>query len=124
MTRLPFSVSLFCLGLFTYVHAYAQEATITTTQKVIERPVIVTAVPAPKENIATPAGFANCFTVAAGWYQNIWVAKHSVCQYANSTQGVAWIEGYWTCTKYDATQGHCITWEWKSPRWEKTLTVY
>lgn len=99
-------------------------ATTVTTTPVVEKRVIITAVPAPKETIATPAGYANCFTVAAGWYQDIWVAEHRVCQYSNMPSGVAWVEGYWSCTKYDIPQSQCTTWEWKSARWEKTLVVY
>ncbi|RDI42699.1 hypothetical protein [Aquicella lusitana] len=113
------------LSLVIYTHAEAQTTTPTaTTQVVVEKPVIVTAVPAPKEVIATPAGYMNCFTVMAGWYKDVWVAEHRVCQYADSTSGVAWIEGYWMCNKYDLGEGKCTNWEWKAPRWEKTLAVY
>lgn len=96
----------------------------TGTAVVVERPMIVTTVPAPKEVIVTPAGYANCFTVKAGWYQDVWVADHNVCQYPNSPEGVVWVEGYWTCTKYDVAEGKCTNWDWKSAHWEKTLVVY
>ncbi len=95
-----------------------------TTQVVVERPVIVTAVPAPKETIVTPSGYISCFSVKAGWYQDVWVAEHRVCQYPNTANGVAWVEGYWACTKYSVDAGQCTNWEWKPARWEKALVVY
>lgn len=96
----------------------------TTTQVVVERPVIVTAVPAPKETLQTPSGYISCFTVKSGWYQDVWVAEHRVCQYPNTAAGVAWVEGYWACTKYSIDAGQCTNWQWKPARWEKALTVY
>jgi hypothetical protein len=99
-------------------------AVVVTQQPVVEKRVIVTTVPAPKETIVIPEGFINCFSVTAGWYQGTWVAQHNVCQYPNTPNGVAWVEGYWACTKYDISQGQCTNWEWKSAHWEKTLVVY
>lgn len=126
MLRFFFKYSLLALSLVFCLHAYAQETTavVTTTTPVVEKRVIVTAVPAPKETIITPTGYANCFTIKSGWYQDLWIAEHRVCQYPNSPSGVAWVEGYWTCTTYDITQGQCTNWEWKSAHWEKTLVVY
>lgn len=98
--------------------------TTTGTAVVVDRPVIVTAVPEPKETVPTPAGYTNCFTVKSGWYQDVWIAEHQVCQYSGSPSGVAWVEGYWMCNKYDTGEGKCTHWEWKSPHWEKTLNVY
>ncbi|MBA3661331.1 MAG: hypothetical protein H0W64_06365 [Gammaproteobacteria bacterium] len=100
------------------------EQTLTTTQTVVDRPIIVTAVPAPKEVIDTPSGFINCFTIKEGWYQDVWLAEHRVCQYENSPSGVAWVEGYWACSKYNMDEKKCTTWDWKAARWEKTLSVY
>src|SRR5260221_9713492 len=78
---------------------------------------IYTPAPAPKEVVPAPQGYTNCFTVDAGWYNNIWVPKHNVCQYDESAssayEGVAWIEGHWACTKYRASVGACTKWEWK-----------
>lgn len=96
-----------------------------TQAVVIQRPeTIITTVPAPKETIVVPTGYSTCFTVKSGWYQNVWVAEHKVCQYSGSEAGVAWVDGYWSCTKYDNAQGICTNWDWKSGRWEKTFTVY
>lgn len=114
-------VSLFTVA--AVAHAENMDGTVST-QVVVEKPVIVTAVPAPKEVIVTPTGYADCFTIKAGWYQNIWVAEHRVCQYPNSPSGVAWIEGYWMCTKYSTAEGQCTAWDWRASRWEKTLSVY
>ena len=119
------SVCLISLtSLFAYTNVLAQDTGTVTTQTVVERPVIVTAVPAPKETISTPLGYMNCFTVKAGWYKDVWVADHSVCQYANNPSGDVWIEGYWMCNKYDLTEAKCTNWEWKAARWEKALVVY
>ena len=120
------SLAIFIIGLFSIfsLGAHAQVESTTIRPGVVEKQVIVTAVPAPKEVIVTPEGYVNCFTVKAGWYQDVWIAEHRVCQYANTPSGVAWIEGYWACTKYDSIQGQCTNWEWKGARWEKTLVVY
>ena len=127
------------LVLFTMISAFsitahADEKVTTTTSmqtqpdgsvtKVVEtRRTIVTPVPAAKEVVATPQGYAQCFTVAAGWFNDVWVPAHQVCQYTNMAQGVAWIEGYWGCNKA-TTEGVCTNWEWKPGHWEKTFAVY
>jgi hypothetical protein len=117
------------ITLFSFGTAQAQEDTFVNSQG---QTVIVTTVPAPKETVVIPVGYVNCFTVPAGWnYKNVWVAEHKVCQYtsANGTkiQGIAWVDGYWACTKYrnvQPTQGECTNWAWQSGHWVKTLEVY
>jgi hypothetical protein len=109
----------------TQTNPVTQQTTITkvnpTTQETTT--TIITPAPAPKEVVPLPQGSTNCFTVAAGWYQNIWVPEHTVCQYGpTSTEGVAWIAGHWTCTKFKATE--CTRWDWKPGRWVKSLQVY
>jgi hypothetical protein len=105
-----------------------QTSTTTTTTSpsgtVIEKRVIVTTSPAPKETIPLPTGYVSCFIVKAGWNQDIWVPDHNVCTYSNSSNGLVWVEGYWTCNKYDITQGLCTNWDWKSAHWEKSVSVY
>lgn len=119
---------LLLIGLFSLIglsNALAQEETTTSTivtSPTTGREVIVTTVPSPKEVIVTPEGYTNCFTVAAGWNNDLWVPAHKVCQYKQSTQGVAWVEGYWACNKYIGTT--CSNWEWVPGRWVKTLEVY
>lgn len=98
--------------------------TTTPSGKVVEKRVIITTTPAPKEVLPMPTGYVSCFTVKAGWNQDIWVADHNVCTYSNSAQGVVWVEGYWTCDKYDLTQGNCTNWNWKAAHWEKSVTGY
>lgn len=100
----------------TKTNALTQETTTT----------IVTPVPAPQQVVPNPAGYSHCFTVAAGWYKNAWAAEHTVCQYDPSanTEGVAWIAGHWTCTKYKASIGACTKWEWRAGRWVKTFDVF
>jgi hypothetical protein len=127
--KFMFFINIFFLAFMSFAQA-DDNATVTTTTTsnangaVVEKRVIVTTVPAPKEVIVTPEGYANCFSVTAGWYQDIWVAEHRVCQYANMPNGVAWVEGYWACTKYDIPSGNCTNWDWKAAHWEKTLIVY
>lgn len=104
--------------------------TVTTTTApngnvVTEKRTITTVAPAPKETFTTPTGYSYCFTVKAGWYQAAWVSEHMVCQYADSPEGVAWVEGYWICNQYDLNEGKCTSWDWKTAHWEKNnLVVY
>lgn len=98
--------------------------TTTSPNGTVERHEIITTTPAPKEQLPIPSGYVSCFMVKAGWYQDIWVAEHSVCTYSNSTNGTVWVEGYWKCNKYDNTEGKCTNWDWKSAHWEKSVTVY
>lgn len=128
--------SVFIL-LFTAFSAEAQNEAPTTSTTVVPTPApgtatvvtqtpegttIVTPVPAAKETIVAPQGYVSCFTVAAGWNGNVWVAEHKVCQYKQAAEGVVWIDGYWACTNHKA--GDCINWEWKSGHWEKQMVVY
>lgn len=136
MSRLHLAIAVLfgtLLSAMIYISSQAQETTIVTTPPVASESVvmtspstgsvIVTPVPAPKEVVVTPEGYANCFTVDAGWYNNTWIPQHKVCQYgASQTQGVAWVEGYWACNTY--TNQECTNWEWKPGRWAKTLEVY
>jgi hypothetical protein len=124
-------------SLFVCINAQAQDKettsiTTTTTQtpqgdtvvKEVQKTTrIVTPVPTAKEIIKAPEGYVSCFTVEAGWFNNLWVPAHQVCQYEKASQGVAWIEGYWGCNKA-TTEGVCTNWEWKPGRWEKNLVVY
>lgn len=143
------------LSCITCVNVYAQETTSTTINPITDESTtttvnedtqqttvtktnpntlettttILTPVPAPQETIAAPQGYTNCFNVAAGWYKDIWVPEHSVCQYDATTQssvheGSAWVKGYWACTKYRTSDGVCTKWEWKSGHWVKTFQVY
>lgn len=129
MSRFRF-IFFILISLFAF-NAFAQTEQVTTTTtttsadgKVIERREIVTTTPAPKEVLPIPTGFVSCFIVKAGWYQDVWIADHNVCTYSNSPNGMVWVEGYWACNKYDATEGKCTNWDWKSAHWEKTVTVY
>src|SRR5690348_14488814 len=117
MLGLRASLVIFITGLLsiTWLTANAAEETVTTqvvetpstvsapatTTTTTERHVIVTPVPAAKETIVTPQGYINCFTVDAGWFRDVWIPSHRVCQYENTGEGVAWVEGYWACTKYN-----------------------
>ncbi|SRR5579883_1582555 len=111
--------------------AFADEQTTVTkvtesptgeVTKTVETTTVRTPVPAAKEVVATPAGYVRCNTIAAGWYKGVWYPEHRVCEYSNSPEGVAWIEGYWACTQ--ATNGECLAWDWRPGHWEKTLENY
>lgn len=112
----------------TKTNPTSEQTTVTKTNPITQETMtttIVTPVPAPQEVVATPQGSTNCFMVAAGWYKNQWVSEHSVCQYAaNTAEGLAWIAGHWSCTKYKVSVGACTRWEWKAGRWVKTFEVY
>lgn len=112
----------------TTVNQNTQETTVTKTNPNTQETTttIYTPAPAPKEVVPAPQGYTHCFKVAAGWYKNVWVPEHNVCQYDSSqtTQGVAWVEGHWACTKYTAAVGACTNWEWKKGHWVKTFQVY
>lgn len=106
----------------------APAGTVTTGGTVVTTPtvrqVIVTPVPAAKEVVVVPTGYANCFTVASGWFNDEWIPQHQICQYENSPEGASWIEGYWACTAYKISEGTCTNWDWKPGHWAKTLVVY
>lgn len=95
----------------------------TTTKTVETRHTVITTVPVADEVIAAPQGYITCTVIDAGWYNNAWIPAHKVCKYENSSEGVAWIEGYWKCNKATAA-GACVIWEWQAGRWEKTYTTY
>lgn len=137
MIRLHGKGSIFLaslLSLFIFTTASAEETTSTTTTttqtqdggtvvKEVKTTRVVTPVPAAKEVVAAPSGYVSCFTVAEGWFNNVWVPAHQVCQYENMASGVVWVEGYWGCNQV-TSEGVCSNWEWKSGRWEKKLVVY
>lgn len=104
------------------------ETTVTKTNpQTGATTTIITSVPTPQEAVDTPAGYSNCFTVAAGWNNDRWVAEHRVCQYDPSKgtyQGTAWIQGHWACSEYIATTGVCTKWIWNSSRWVNSCEVY
>jgi hypothetical protein len=60
------------------------------------------------------------------------VAEHKVCQYTPSQggviQGVAWVDGYWACTKnlvgQEPNKANCTNWDWRPGHWVKSLEVY
>lgn len=137
MSRFYTFISLIAfIAAIPAAHVYAQQATetteTTTTSTVqttngpvtVEKRIITTTVPAAKETVETPVGYASCDTVPAGWENNVWIAEHRVCKYSSSTEGAAWIEGYWSCTKYTIETGTCTSWNWVSAHWVKTYSTY
>lgn len=112
--------------------ALADEEITTTTTKpnaaggttTTVRKTIVTTAPSPKVVVTIPPDYANCFTVNAGWFGDLWVAEHQVCQYPNSSNGLAWIDGYWQCSKYTLDMGVCTSWDWVPAHWVTKYQVY
>lgn len=96
----------------------------TTTTTTITKRTITTPTPAAQEVVTAPTGYVKCVTISAGWNNNVWVPEHQVCQYSNSTEGVAWVQGYWACVMYNEPTGECTSWVWKAAHWEKTLVNY
>ncbi len=114
---------ILCLLLLTLFNCvcFAETTTTTTT---VERKTIITPVPVAKETIATPEGSVVCVTVDASWTGNVWIPTHRVCQYSNQPSGVAWVEGYWSCTEYTVATGECTKWAWNAGHWEQNLSFY
>lgn len=132
-----FAVSSLCLMSFNVFAQSSQtttstegntttEVTTTTTPSggTVVRKTITTEAPAPKVIVTTPSNYVNCFRVEAGWHNEIWVPAHQICQYQNSPQGAAWVEGYWACQSYKMDTGECTNWEWVDAHWQKVLDVY
>jgi hypothetical protein len=76
--------------------------------------IIFATVPPDREVIMPPRGYANCQTVAPGFYDGIWINKHRVCNY--SRHRGTWVSGYWQCSK--VKRGFCARWDWAPSRWE------
>jgi len=111
----------------TTVNTDTDQTTVTQVNPVTKETtttIINTPVPSPQEKIVTPSGYSNCFTVAAGWFKDVWVPEHRVCQYTTTSNGVAWIDGHWICTQYKASEGACTKWEWKAGHWVNQFEVY
>ncbi len=107
--NLLFSLIISIFFLLGCVSVYAQ-----TTATVVERHIIIS--PTPK------AG--DCVTVKGHWEGEgagaVWVDTQTICPYANRSEGLGWVESYWTCTVYSA-DGTCSTWERVPGHWIKTL---
>lgn len=124
LSHLVVPIALLAPLSLVFSNAYAQDpgkSTTTTTTT-----VITTAVPAPKEMVAEPAGYVSCATVAAGWQGKTWHPEYKVCRYdTNNTtvEGEAWVAGHWECSEYtqDANQSECTGWNWSDGRWVKTF---
>lgn len=122
MRRFALSLSIVIALLVSGICKVSYAMEIVTTPAATQR-VIVTEVPAAKEVIVAPTGYTKCDTIAAGWVDNIWVPAHQVCQYASSSEGTAWIEGYWACTKYTEDNGVCTAWDWRPGHWVQSVDV-
>lgn len=120
-TVVPATTSTTTSAIVTPVKTTAVIAPATVQTK---ETIIITPTPVAKEVTPTPAGYANCFFVESGWFQNEWIPRHRVCQYDNLPDQVAWVEGYWACTEYKSAQGICTNWDWRPGRWVNNLVVY
>lgn len=126
-------ITVFSLMISANLYALEAQTTDTTSTSTAEtvngpvtvsKRVITTTVPAAKEVITTPTGYVSCTTIDAGWVDNNWIPEHRVCKYENSPEGVAWVDGYWSCTQAKMDTGECINWKWITAHWEKTYSVY
>lgn len=131
-------LSVFLIFVLSCVSAYADDVTVTTTPGTAPTTIVTapattetaptttvtttTAAPSPQQVIVTPAPqSASCKTVSAHWKGNTWIAEQTVCKYTNRTEGVAWVNDYWTCSDYDLTTGNCKTWTYQPGYWVQTL---
>lgn len=73
-----------------------------------------------KRTIVSPAPKAICTPVAGRWEGNIWIDAHQVCKYEGRSEGVAWVNDYWSCTVATA-DGTCTSWVLNPGHWVKTL---
>lgn len=133
-----FSIIKICIATMLLIVSgslYAQDAqttetTTTTTSDTgngpvtVQRHVITTTVPAAKETYVTPTGYVSCITVPAAWVGDTWIPSHKACTYQNSTQGLAWVDGYWSCAASVADTGECTNWVWVAAHWVKTSLYY
>lgn len=114
----------------TTVNPVTNQTTVTqtNTDTGASTTTITTPAPAPQEVVSVPEGYSNCFMVAAGWSNQVWVPEHKVCQYvssgSNTYQGAAWVDGYWHCNKYDMNAAACTNWDWVKGHWVNTFSVY
>jgi hypothetical protein len=104
---LRFRISFLCIGLLSLISFGAQAETTTTTTVV-------------KRVITTPAPKAVCTSVVAHWEGNTWVDTHDICKYENRSEGVAWVNDYWSCTEA-AADGSCKTWSLVPGHWVTSM---
>jgi hypothetical protein len=102
---LRFCLSIVCVGLLSTLISLGAQAQETTTT-VVEKHVIIS--PAPK---------GVCTSVAGHWEGAVWVETHDVCKYENRTEGVAWVNEYWSCTAA-TNDGTCTTWAFVPGHWQ------
>ncbi|MBA3662193.1 MAG: hypothetical protein H0W64_10715 [Gammaproteobacteria bacterium] len=112
------------IGFLPFNGLLGAAASTTAIDSIVPEKRIITLAPPAKEIVEAPSGFMHCFTVKEGWNQTLWVPEHRVCQYENSSQGVAWIQGYWNCSQHRIDSNECTGWEWKPPHWEPTFAVF
>lgn len=103
---LRLSLGVLSLGLLSVMSISANAQATGATTPVVEKYVIVS---------PTPKGV--CTTVAAHWSGNVWVAAHEECKYENRTEGVTWVNDYWSCTA-STSDGNCTTWALVPGHWE------
>lgn len=81
-----------------------------------QRVVIVK--PVPSRVVVVPAKYVDCHMVSGRWMYTTWIPEHRVCYYSGGPENikkVAWVEGYYVCTKYSHKTHHCKHWSWRAP---------
>jgi hypothetical protein len=77
--------------------------------------LFVSSAPPVPENVPPPYGDEGCYMVPGGYYNNLWINPHRVCEYPDAPDGGAWISGYWQCTNYNYDR--CRHWGWVPSHW-------
>jgi len=98
----------------------AADETTTTTTRVVTPTGSSTTVE-KRTIVSTPPQSVKCTTVDAHWDGTVWIDKQTVCNYANRSEGTAWVNDYWACTA-STLDGTCTAWEYRAGHWIKTGT--
>jgi hypothetical protein len=124
MLCLSFILMTLVASFLTLVGCYPKQPEIVVHTTVKTTHTIVTPAPAPQEVVSIPAGSSNCFTVQPGWYNNIWVHEHRICQYKHAEENKrVWVSSYWECSNY-TMDGTCNNWDWVKGHWADTIVSY
>ena len=92
----------------------------TTTTVKEEKPDTDTTIVEKRTITSAPPKSVQCTTVKGHWESEIWIDTQTVCNYANRSEGAAWVQDYWACTA-SAADGTCTNWEYRPGHWMKTF---
>jgi hypothetical protein len=67
--------------------------------------------------VQPPHGFQSCHMIPKGYYEDVWMNSHQVCEYsAEDKRGVLWVAGHYIC-KEASQNGVCRNWTWRPEHW-------